>query len=111
MSKAINRYDGASEIITRLGGVHIQSKIVHGNYEIIDSKVSLIPQSNIDFKLRNGRATLKYTIQELGITISKNELTETYEDFLKLADGKKEISDHEILECIRIKKLKIKCGL
>ena len=51
--------------------------------------------------------------------ISKDELEETYEKFLVLADGKKEISDDDILQLLGkditkrqlcIKELKVSCG-
>ncbi len=89
------------------------------NYEIMDPADIGVPESSIILTARSGRAALKYTIEKLGVMISKDELDETYEKFLVLADGKKEISDDDILQLLgkeitkrklTITDLKVSCG-
>lgn len=89
------------------------------NYEIIDPADVGVPESSIILTARSGRAALKHTIEKLGAMISKDALDETYEKFLILADGKKEISDDDILKLLgkeitkkqlTIKELKVTCG-
>ncbi len=81
------------------------------NYEIIDPKEVGYPESSIILTARSGRAALKHHIERLGIIISKDELDETYQKFLKLADEKKDITDDDILKLmgkeVTTKKLEI----
>lgn len=67
------------------------------NYEIIDPKDVGYPESSIILTARSGRAALKHHIERLGVMISKDELDEVYGKFLTLADGKKDVSDDDIL--------------
>lgn len=67
------------------------------NYEIIDPKTVGFPESSIILTARSGRAALKHHIERLGIMISKDELDVTYDKFLKLADGKKDVTDEDVL--------------
>lgn len=68
------------------------------NYEIIDPKDVGYPESSIILTARSGRAALKHHLERLGVMISKDELDETYQKFLKLADGKKDITDDDLLQ-------------
>jgi 2-isopropylmalate synthase len=131
---------GASRMITRLMRMPVQpNKAIVGrnafahssgihqdgllknreNYEIMDPADVGVPESSIILTARSGRAALKHTIEKLGVMISKDELDDTYEKFLVLADGKKEISDDDILKLLgkeitkrqlTIKELKVTCG-
>ena len=46
---------------------------------------------------RSGRAALKHRLQVLGVELSQEKLDKVYEEFLKLADRKKDINDDDIL--------------
>ena len=46
---------------------------------------------------RSGRAALKHRLSVLGIEMEQPKLDKVYEDFLKLADKKKDITDDDIL--------------
>ncbi|MDR2520838.1 MAG: 2-isopropylmalate synthase [Bacteroidales bacterium OttesenSCG-928-I14] len=67
------------------------------NYEIIDPKDVGIDDNIIALTARSGRAALKYRLNVLGIELSQEKLNSIYENFLKLADRKKDISDADIL--------------
>jgi len=66
------------------------------NYEIINPKTVGITESSILLTARSGRAALKHRLQKLGYTFSKTTLDSIYEEFLKLADSKKEIIDEDL---------------
>mgnify|MGYP000444157674 CR=1 FL=1 len=46
---------------------------------------------------RSGRAALKHRLHVLGVEMTQEKLDKVYEDFLKLADKKKDITDDDIL--------------
>lgn len=66
-------------------------------YEIIDPKDVGIDDNAIVLTARSGRAALKHRLQVLGIDMEQDKLDRVYEDFLKLADKKKEITDDDVM--------------
>jgi 2-isopropylmalate synthase len=66
------------------------------NYEIMDPTDVGINESAILLTARSGRAALKHRLELLGFELSKEKLDEIYEQFLKLADKKKDIRDDDI---------------
>ena len=66
-------------------------------YEIIDPKDVGIDDNAIVLTARSGRAALKHRLHVLGIELTQEKLDKVYEDFLKLADKKKDITDDDIL--------------
>ena len=66
-------------------------------YEIIDPKEVGIDDNAIVLTARSGRAALKHRMHVLGLEVDQERLDKIYEDFLKLADKKKEINDDDIL--------------
>jgi 2-isopropylmalate synthase len=67
-------------------------------YEIMDPKDVGIDSNEIILTARSGRAALKHRLQVLGVDLSdQSKLDKIYEEFLKLADKKKEINDDDIL--------------
>ena len=66
-------------------------------YEIIDPKDVGIDDNAIVLTARSGRAALKHRLHVLGVELDQDKLDKVYEDFLKLADKKKDISDDDIL--------------
>lgn len=67
------------------------------SYEIIDPKDVGIDENSIVLTARSGRAALKHRLHVLGIDLDKETLDKAYEEFLKLADRKKEINDDDVL--------------
>nr|MDA3927765.1 2-isopropylmalate synthase [Prolixibacteraceae bacterium] len=67
------------------------------NYEIINPTDVGINESSIVLTARSGRAALKHHINNLGVELSKEKLNEVYEEFLKLADKKKDIKEDDLL--------------
>lgn len=66
------------------------------NYEIMDPKDVGINESSILLTARSGRAALNHRLELLGFKLDKDQLDKIYEEFLKLADRKKEIRDDDI---------------
>lgn len=66
-------------------------------YEIIDPKDVGINDSSIVLTARSGRHALKSRLNQLGIKVDTDKLTEIYEKFLELADRKKDINNDDIL--------------
>ncbi|HAX96299.1 MAG TPA: 2-isopropylmalate synthase, partial [Prolixibacteraceae bacterium] len=66
------------------------------NYEIMDPKDVGINESSILLTARSGRAALNHRLELLGFSLDKEKLDKIYDEFLKLADKKKEIRDDDI---------------
>ncbi|MCE2617415.1 2-isopropylmalate synthase [Phocaeicola oris] len=66
-------------------------------YEIINPTDVGIDDNSIVLTARSGHAALKYRLEALGIKLESEKLDQVYQDFLKLADKKKEINDDDIL--------------
>jgi 2-isopropylmalate synthase len=67
------------------------------SYEIIDPKEVGIDENTIALTARSGRAALKYRLNVLGVELAQEKLDSVYEEFLKLADRKKDINDDDVL--------------
>ena len=66
-------------------------------YEIMNPKDVGIDDNAIVLTARSGRAALKHRLSVLGIELEQEKLDKVYEEFLKLADKKKEINDDDVL--------------
>ena len=55
-----------------------------------------IDDNAIVLTARSGRAALKHHLHVLGVELEQDKLDKVYEDFLKLADKKKDINDDDI---------------
>ncbi len=66
-------------------------------YEIMDPHDVGIDDNSIVLTARSGRAALRHRLSELGVNLDDEKLNVTYEQFLKLADKKKEINDDDLL--------------
>lgn len=66
-------------------------------YEIIDPHDVGIDDNSIVLTARSGRAALKHRLGVLGVEMESEKVDKVYEEFLKLADKKKDINDDDIL--------------
>ena len=67
-------------------------------YEIMNPKDVGLDDNSIVLTARSGRAALKYRLGVLGVNIDdEKKIDAIYQNFLKLADKKKEINDDDIL--------------
>ena len=66
------------------------------NYEIIRPEDVGFPNASIVLTARSGRHALKFHLERLGYNLSKEELHDTYNRFLTLADHKLDINDDDL---------------
>ncbi|PKP33968.1 MAG: 2-isopropylmalate synthase, partial [Bacteroidetes bacterium HGW-Bacteroidetes-17] len=66
------------------------------NYEIIDPADVGINESSMVLTARSGRAALKNRLEILGFKLTKEKLDLVYDEFLTLADKKKDINDDDL---------------
>ncbi|MFQ3677041.1 MAG: 2-isopropylmalate synthase, partial [Fimbriimonadaceae bacterium] len=69
-------------------------------YEIIDPKLVGAEKSEIILTARSGRHGLRHRLAELGYSFSDERFEEIYENFLKMADTKKEVSEEDLRELV-----------
>lgn len=79
-------------------GIHQDGVLKNlSTYEIMDPHDVGIDDNSIVLTARSGRAALRHRLSELGVTLEGEKLDLVYEQFLKLADKKKEINDADLL--------------
>ena len=79
-------------------GIHQDGVLKNAStYEIIDPKDVGIDDNAIILTARSGHAALKHRLEVLGIEVEGEKLDKIYQDFLRLADKKKEVTDDDIL--------------
>lgn len=74
-------------------------------YEIIDPAEVGVTESSIVLTARSGRAALAYRAKIVGYELTKTQLDQVYQEFLKYADTRKEVKDddiHQIIETSNI---------
>ena len=83
-------------------GIHQDGVLKHrDNYEIIAPETVGVPKNSIILTARSGRHALKYHLERLGFEQTTQELSETYEEFLLMADGKKDVTDDDLLQLMK----------
>jgi len=80
-------------------GIHQDGVLKHReNYEILNPEDVGINSNSIILTARSGRHALKHHLERLGYKMDKINLDEVYHRFLAMADQKKEIEDHDLLQ-------------
>ncbi len=78
-------------------GIHQDGVIKNREtYEIIDPKDVGINESSIVLTARSGRSALAYRFKNIGFDVTKTELDFLYQEFLKVADTKKEVDNDDL---------------
>ena len=101
-------------------GIHQDGVLKHReNYEIINPE-DVGYRSSIVLTARSGKAALKHHIKELGFELTKERLEEVYQQFLQLADAKKDIKEDDLLtllgeerrakRSLKVELLQVICG-
>lgn len=70
------------------------------NYEIINPDDVGVPCSSIVLTARSGRAALKHRLELLGYQPSKTELDQIYQQFVILADEKKQVENDDLIALV-----------
>ena len=82
-------------------GIHQDGVIKHRqNYEIINPADVGADGSSIVLTARSGHAALKYRLNLIGVTLSKEELDSVYDDFLEVADQTGLVEDADLKELV-----------
>jgi len=87
-------------------GIHQDGVIKNREtYEIIDPADVGVTESSIVLTARSGRAALAYRAKIVGYELTKTQLDDVYQEFLRYADTRKEVKDddiHQIIETSNI---------
>jgi 2-isopropylmalate synthase len=70
-------------------------------YEIINPEEVGAEGSKIVLTARSGRSALAYRFQKLGFQYNRNDIDVLYQEFLKIADKKKEVKDDDLLALVQ----------
>jgi 2-isopropylmalate synthase len=65
-------------------------------YEIINPEEVGADSSKIVLTARSGRSALAFRFQKLGFQFDRNDVDTLYDEFLKMADSKKEVNDDDL---------------
>lgn len=87
-----------SNAFAHSSGIHQDGVIKNREtYEIINPADVGVNESSIILTARSGRSALAYRLKDIGFDTSKNELDILYEQFLEIADSKKEVVREDLL--------------
>lgn len=82
-------------------GIHVDGVLKSADtYEIMKPEDVGSPQSRVVLTARTGRHGLKHRLEELGYSLTQQELDQLYEHFLVVADKKREVFDEDIVALI-----------
>ena len=97
-----------SNAFAHSSGIHQDGVIKkRETYEIIDPEDVGVNESSIVLTARSGRAALAYRAKKVGYELTKVQLDEVYDEFLRFADRQKEIKDEDIHKIVESSKINI----
>lgn len=98
---AANKAIVGSNAFAHSSGIHVDGFLKkRETYEIMKPEDVGSPKSKVVLTARTGRHGVKHRLEELGYTLSKEELEEVYQRFLAVADKKKEVFDEDLIAII-----------
>ena len=82
-------------------GIHVDGFLKdRETYEIMRPEDVGLRESRVVLTARTGRAGLRDRLEKLGFTLSKEELDQTYQRFLAVADKKQEVFDEDLMAIV-----------
>ncbi len=82
-------------------GIHVDGFLKkRETYEIMKPEDIGLDESRVVLTARTGRHGLRHRLEEMGYTLTKDELDKAYEQFLVIADKKNEVFDEDIAAII-----------
>ena len=82
-------------------GIHVDGFLKkRETYEIMRPETIGLAESRVVLTARTGRHGLRHRLEDMGYTLSQEELDKTYERFLAIADKKKEVFDEDLAAII-----------
>ena len=92
-----------SNAFAHSSGIHQDGVIKNREtYEIIDPIDVGVNKSAIILTARSGRAALAFRAKKIGYDLTKIQLDKVYNEFLKFADIKKEVTDNDLPRIIKL---------
>lgn len=86
-----------SNAFSHSSGIHQDGFLKNAQtYEIITPEEVGADSSKIVLTARSGRSALAYRFQNLGFQFNRNDVDILYDEFLKVADSKKEVEDADL---------------
>lgn len=86
-----------SNAFSHSSGIHQDGFLKNAEtYEIINPEEVGADSSKIVLTARSGRSALAYRFQNLGFQFDKSDVDVLYDEFLKVADSKKEVQDNDL---------------
>lgn len=86
-----------SNAFSHSSGIHQDGFLKNAQtYEIITPEEVGADSSKIVLTARSGRSALAYRFQNLGFQFNRNDVDVLYDEFLKVADSKKEVEDTDL---------------
>ena len=83
-------------------GIHVDGFLKEREtYEIMRPEDVGLTESRVVLTARTGRHGLRDRIEKLGFTLSPEELNQTYQRFLTVADKKQEVFDEDLMAILR----------
>jgi len=79
-------------------------------YEIMEPSSVGVPESRIVLGKHSGRHALSKRVEDLGFTLSKEEIDDLYDVFTSMADNKKGMRNGDIAELIRQRRERVSTG-
>ena len=96
-----------SNAFAHSSGIHQDGVIKkRETYEIINPSDVGVDKSSIVLTARSGRAALAFRMKEFGVNLSKKELDEVYNEFLIVADKKKEVTESDFPNMLKNQNIK-----
>ena len=96
-----------SNAFAHSSGIHQDGVIKkRETYEIIDPLDVGVDKSSIVLTARSGRAALAFRMREFGVNLTKKELDQVYDEFLIVADQKKEVTEIDFPSMLENKNIK-----
>jgi 2-isopropylmalate synthase len=93
----INKAVVGNNAFAHSSGIHVDGVLKkRETYEIMKPEDVGSPKTRVVLTARTGRHGLRHRLKEMGYELTKEELDQTYEKFLEIADKKKEIFDEDI---------------
>lgn len=87
-----------SNAFSHSSGIHQDGFLKNAlTYEIINPEEVGADSSKIVLTARSGRSALAYRFQKLGFQFDRNDIDELYNNFLLVADRKKEVEDADLV--------------
>ena len=88
-----------SNAFSHSSGIHQDGFLKNAiNYEIINPELVGADSSKIVLTARSGRSALAFRFKKLGFDFNRNEVDKLYNEFLKVADSKKEVKDEDLVQ-------------